>query len=158
MRYKARLVAQDFSQRSEIEFDETYASMMDAITLRFLISLAAKERLDMRLMDVVTAYLYGSLDCDIYIKISERFKISGVKYLNYRNMYSVNLQRSLYRLKQSDRIWYNRLSEYLLKMRYSNNSIYPCIFIKNLILSLLSLLCTYMIRISLERLKKFRRL
>ena len=27
-------------------------------------------------------------------------------------------------------MWYNRLSEYLLKMRYSNDSICPCIFIK----------------------------
>ena len=38
---------------------------MDAITFRFLISLVTKENLDMRLMDVVTAYLYGSLDNDI---------------------------------------------------------------------------------------------
>ena len=38
---------------------------MDAITFRFLISLVAKENLDMQLMDVVIAYLYGSLDNDI---------------------------------------------------------------------------------------------
>ena len=40
---------------------------MDAITFRFLISLAVLEGLDMRLVDVITAYLYGSLDNDIYI-------------------------------------------------------------------------------------------
>ena len=28
-------------------------------------------------------------------------------------------------------MWYNRLSEYLLKERYANNPICPCIFIKN---------------------------
>jgi hypothetical protein len=44
---------------------------MDAITFRFLINLVITENLDMRLMDVVTAYLYGSLDNDIYIKIPE---------------------------------------------------------------------------------------
>ena len=65
---------------------------MDAITFRFLISLAAKERLDMHLMDVVTAYLYGSLDCSVYMKVLEGFKISGVKDLNSHNMYSVKLQ------------------------------------------------------------------
>ena len=32
--------------------------------------------------------------------------------------------------KQSGRMWYNRLSEYLLKERYVNNPICPCIFIK----------------------------
>ena len=72
IRYKARLVAQGFSQRPGIDYEETYALAMDAITFRFLISLVAKENLDMRLMDVVTAYLYGSLDNDIYMKIPEK--------------------------------------------------------------------------------------
>jgi hypothetical protein len=48
---------------------------MDTITFRFLISLAVFKRLEMRLMDVVTAYLYGSLDSDIYMKIPEGFKM-----------------------------------------------------------------------------------
>ena len=45
-------------------------------------------------------------------------------------MCSIKLQRSLYGLKQSGRMWYNRLSEYLLKEGYANNPICPCIFIK----------------------------
>ena len=45
-------------------------------------------------------------------------------------MFSIKLQRSLYELKQSGRMWYNRLSEYLLKERYVNNPICPCVFIK----------------------------
>ena len=44
-------------------------------------------------------------------------------------MYSIKLQRSLYGLKQSGRMWYNRLSDYLLKEGYVNNSICPCVFI-----------------------------
>ena len=43
---------------------------MDAITFRYLISLVVSEKLDMRLMDVITAYLYGELDTDIYIRKS----------------------------------------------------------------------------------------
>ena len=45
-------------------------------------------------------------------------------------MYSIRLQRSLYGLKQSGRIWYNRLSEYLSKEGYTNDEIFPCVFIK----------------------------
>jgi len=33
-------------------------------------------------------------------------------------------------LKQFGRMWYNRLNEYLLKKRFENNEICPCIFIK----------------------------
>ena len=45
-------------------------------------------------------------------------------------MCSIKLQQSLYGLMQSGRMWYNRLSEYLLKEGYANNPICPCIFIK----------------------------
>ena len=45
-------------------------------------------------------------------------------------MHSIRLQKSLYGLKQSGRMWYNRLSEYLIKKGYINDVICPCIFIK----------------------------
>ena len=84
----------------------------------------------MRLMDVTTAYLYGSIDSDIHMKISEGFKLPEAVSTKHRSMFSIKLQRSLYGLKQSGRMWYNRLSEYLLKERYVNNPICPCVFIK----------------------------
>ena len=98
------------------------------ITFRFLISLVIFEKLEMRLMDIVTAYLYGSLDSYIYMKIPEGFKMSDTCIP--RNLFSIKLQRSLYGLKQSGRMWYQRLSEYLIKERYKNDPICPCVFIK----------------------------
>ena len=68
MRYKVRLVAQGFSQRPGIDFDQTYSPVMDGITFHYIISLAANMNLNMQLMDFVTAYLYGSLDAHIYMK------------------------------------------------------------------------------------------
>ena len=67
VRYKARLVPQGFSQRPEIDYEKTYSSVMDIITFRYLVSLVVSEKLNMQLMDVVTAYLYGDLDTEIYI-------------------------------------------------------------------------------------------
>ena len=130
IRYKARLVAQGFSQIPGIDYEETYSPVMDAITFRFLISLAVSEELDMRLMDVITAYLYGSIDSDIHMKIPEGFKLPEAVSTKPRSMLSIKLQRSLYGLKQSGRMWYNRLDEYLLKEGYVNNPICPCVFIK----------------------------
>ena len=114
------MVAQGFSQRPGIDYEETYSLVMDATTFRYLISLAMKESPDLRLMDVVTIYLYGSLDSDIYMKLPEGFKLSGA---SSREQYSIKLNKSLYGLKQSGRIWYNRLSEYLIKEGYKNDSI-----------------------------------
>ena len=87
------------------------------------------KNLKMRLMDVVTPYLYGSLDHNIFMKISEAFKVVEV-YKDSRETCSIKLQNSLYGLKQSRRMWYYRLSEYLLKKGYKNDPICPCIFIK----------------------------
>ena len=98
------------------------------ITFRFLISLGLFEKLEIRLMDIVTAYLYGSLDSDIYMKIPEGFKMPDV--CTPRNLLSIKLQRPLYGLKQFDLMWYQRLSEYLIKERYKNDPICPCVFIK----------------------------
>ena len=130
MRYKARLVAQGFSQRPGIDYEETYSPVMDGITFRFLISLTVSKGLDMRLMDVITTYLYGSIDNDIYIKILKGFTLPEMVNAKPCSMSLIKLQRSLYGLKQSGRMWYNRLSEYLLKEGYANNPICPCIFIK----------------------------
>ena len=76
MRYKARLVAEGFLQRPGIDNEETYSPMMDPITFHFLISLAVSKGLDMCLMDVIIAYLYGSIDNDIYIYIYNSLKDS----------------------------------------------------------------------------------
>ena len=103
---------------------------MDTITFRFLISLVGKKNLDLQLMDAVTTYLYGSLDNNIYMKILEGYKMPKTYNPISRSMYSFKLQRSLYGLKQFGRMWYNCLSEYLLKEGFENNPICPCVFIK----------------------------
>jgi len=129
-RYKARLVAQEFSQRPGIDFNETYSPVVDATTFRYLIILIAHEGLNLHMMDVVTAYLYGSLDSDIYMKIPEGFSLPDANSSGSREDYSIKLNKSLYGLKQFGRMWYNRLSEYLLKEEYKNDSVCPCIFLK----------------------------
>jgi hypothetical protein len=75
LRYKARLVAQGFSQRPGIDYEETYSPVMDVITFRYLVSLVVSEKLDMQLMDVVTAYLYGDLDSEIYMKVPDGLQL-----------------------------------------------------------------------------------
>ena len=94
-------MAQGFSQRPRIDYEETYSLVMDAITFRYLISLAILEGLDMRLMDVVITYLYGSLDANVYMKIPKGLTLPKAMNSKPWSMYSIKLQRSLYELKQS---------------------------------------------------------
>jgi hypothetical protein len=57
VRYKARLIAQGFTQRPDIDYDEIYSPVMSGIMFRYLISMVAGLNLKMQMMDVVV-YIY----------------------------------------------------------------------------------------------------
>jgi hypothetical protein len=59
VRYKAKVVEeQGFTQRPDIDFNETYSLVMSGTTFCYLLSLAVQNRLSMQLMDAMTTYLY----------------------------------------------------------------------------------------------------
>ena len=68
-------------------------------------------------MDFVIAYLYSLLDNDIYMNLHKGLNLLEAYKSGSQEQYSIKLNKSLYRLKQSRRMWYNHLSEYLLKER-----------------------------------------
>ncbi|KAM1233224.1 hypothetical protein ACFX2J_002952 [Malus domestica] len=84
----------------------------------------------MQLMDVVISYLYGDLDTKIYVKVPKGLPLTGSNNSRPRNTFSIRLRRSLYGLKQSWRMCYNHLSEYLTSQGYANNELCPIVFIK----------------------------
>jgi hypothetical protein len=110
-----------------IDYDETYAPVMDATTYRYLIALAEQYGLETRGMDVVTAYLYGELDHEIYMDAPPGHQEDKQKAL-VRPV--VRLQKALYGLKQSGRVWFEKLSTFLKKNGFRNNELGTCIFIK----------------------------
>ena len=81
-------------------------------------------------MDDVTTYSYGSFENEnhIYMKIPEGFYL--LNKTNSKEGYSIKLNMLFYWLKQSGRVWDNRLIEYLLKEGYRNYPICSCIYMK----------------------------
>ena len=75
--YRSRLVAKGFSQVEGIDFDELFSPVVCYETVRLLLAIAALENLDIQSVNVKTAYLYGDLDEEIYIKQPEDFKLPG---------------------------------------------------------------------------------
>ena len=67
LRYKVKLVAQGFTQRPSIDYDQTYSPVMDSVSFRYLLALSIQLSLKVYLLDVVTAYLHGNLDTTLYL-------------------------------------------------------------------------------------------
>lgn len=72
-RYKARLVARGFSQKSGIDYNETYAPVANILSIRLLFAHAAVENLKMSQFDIKTAFLYGDLEEEVYMEQPEGF-------------------------------------------------------------------------------------
>lgn len=77
-----------------INYEETYSSVMDAITFRYLINLSISKNLDMHLIDMATMYLYRIINTDIYMKVLYMKVLEGTKHLKAKphNMYSIKLK------------------------------------------------------------------
>ena len=112
--YKARFVAQGFSQIPRVDFDETFAPVTRHQTLQMLLALANWHDWHVHQMDVKSAFLNGELDTEIFMKIPP-----GAKGQNEEVWL---LHKALYGLKQASREWYHRLKGQLegLGFRRSN--------------------------------------
>ena len=121
-RYKARLVAQGFSQKYGLDYDETFSPVVRFESLRTLISLAVQNGMKLHQMDVTTAFLNGELEDEVYMRQPEGFVSKGQEDLVCK------LKRSIYGLKQSPRCWNFALDSHLKKMGFEQAKGDPCLY------------------------------
>lgn len=105
-RYKARWVVKGYLQQYGIDYDQTFAAVIKPMAFRILFALAAMYDLDLEQMDVITAFLNGIIQERIYVHMPPGFTIPGMV---------CKLKKALYGLKQSPRLWYEKLSGFLLE-------------------------------------------
>ncbi|QRW11617.1 Reverse transcriptase [Ceratobasidium sp. AG-Ba] len=74
IRYKARLVAQGFSQQPGIDFGQTFAPVVRLDSIRILASLANQNDWDIRQLDVHSAYLHAKVEEELYMKQIPHFE------------------------------------------------------------------------------------
>lgn len=125
VRYRARLVAKGFLQKPDIDYHETFSPVLRYSTLRLLFSIAAKLSLDIRHLDVTTAFLNGYLKETVYMYKPISYEASS------ENNQVLKLKRAIYGLKQSSRAWYQRINDYLISLGYEKSKYEPCLFIKS---------------------------
>jgi len=119
-RFKARLVARGFEQRAGLDFFETYSPVARYDSIRTLIAIAAQRKLKIKQFDITTAFLYGTLEEDIYIKAPQGLTIQDNQALK--------LVKGLYGLKQSPRVWSNEFKSKIAAIGFAPTRSDGCVF------------------------------
>jgi hypothetical protein len=71
LRYKARWVVKGYEQQQGIDYADTFASVVKPMSYKALFAIAASLDLEIEQMDVKTAFLYGTLDEEIFVEQPE---------------------------------------------------------------------------------------
>lgn len=124
-------MAGGYRQRKGIDFKETYAPVAKFVSLRILLTILAVHDWECEQGDIVTAFLHGELDDQIYMRppdgiyprLGEEFiETNGHSAPIDKHVSSSvlvwKLKKSLYGLRQSPRCFYTKLDNVLKEQGY----------------------------------------
>ena len=120
--YKARLCARGFQQEYGLSYNDTYAPMSRLTSIRTLMFLCAQYGFEAHQMDVTSAYLNADLDHVIYMEKPAGFDQDKTKVWQ--------LQKSLYGLKQSAKLWNDTIHQYFTKCGFRRSNADLCLYQK----------------------------
>ncbi|GJR50299.1 putative ribonuclease H-like domain-containing protein [Tanacetum coccineum] len=124
VRNKARLVAQGYTQEEGIDYDKVFALVARIEAIMLFLAFASFIGFIVYQMDVKSAFLYGTIDEEVYVSQPPGF----VDPDHPTKVYKV--VKALYGLHQAPRAWYATLSTFLEKHGYKRGTIDKTLFIK----------------------------
>ncbi|GJZ82592.1 putative ribonuclease H-like domain-containing protein [Tanacetum coccineum] len=124
VRNKARLVAQGYKQEEGIDYDEVFAPVARIEAIRLFLAYASFMNFLVYQMDVKSAFLYGTIEEEVYVSQPPGFVDPEFPEKVYK------VEKALYGLHQAPRAWYETLSTYLLDNGFYRGQIDKTLFIK----------------------------
>ena len=125
--YKARLVAQGWNQVHGRDCSVTYAPVCRLQSIRMVLAIATELNLEVRQLDVKTAFLYADNEEEVYVKTAPGFETTnknGVQLV-------MKLEKSLYGLAQSPQNWWKTIDPKLIEIGYVPLNPDSCVYIYN---------------------------
>lgn len=124
IKYKARLVAQGFTQRFGVDYLDVFAPVTRHETLLALLAVAGKNNMSLQHFDVRTAYLHGKVEEEIFMRQPPGYAVAGKEELVCR------LIKSIYGLKQAARCWHRALHAVLVKLGFRQCQADSCLYVR----------------------------
>nr|GFB89536.1 putative ribonuclease H-like domain-containing protein [Tanacetum cinerariifolium] len=125
IRNKAKLVAQVHSQEEGIDYDEVFAPVARIEAIRLFLAYASFIGFTEYQMDVKSAFLYVTIDEEVYVMQPLGFQDPAYPAKVYK------AEKAMYGLRQAPKAWYGTLSKYLLKNGFQRGTIDQTLFIKS---------------------------
>ncbi|KAK4411591.1 Retrovirus-related Pol polyprotein from transposon RE2 [Sesamum angolense] len=119
-RYKARLVAKGYNQVEGIDYTESFSPVAKAVTVTYILAIAAGYAWPIQQLDINNAFLHGYLDEDLYMDPPEGY--------NVEPGFVCKLERSLYGLKQASRQWNLEFTHKLEQYGFVQSANDHCLF------------------------------
>nr|GEV59862.1 putative ribonuclease H-like domain-containing protein [Tanacetum cinerariifolium] len=124
IRNKARLVAQGHTQEEGIDYEEVFALVARIKAILLFLAYASFMGFMVYQMDVKSAFLYGTIEEEVYVCQPPGFKDPDYPDKVYK------VVKALYGLHQAPRAWYATLANYLLENDFQRGKINLTLFIK----------------------------
>jgi hypothetical protein len=122
-RNKSRLVAQGFSQKEGIDYEDTFVPVARLEAIRILLAFSVAKGFKLHQMDVKSAFLNVVLEEEVYVRQPPRFEIEKCPHRVYK------LRKVLYGLKHAPRAWYGRLRGFLFKRGFEMGKVDQTLFL-----------------------------
>ncbi len=110
---KARLVARGFQDLNSYLEVETYSPVVSGCVMCWVLSIANRFGLHLCQLDVRTAFLYGELREPVYLQVPDGLDVDPSKF-------ALRLKKALYGLKPASRLWYEKITLFLLNLGFKN--------------------------------------
>ena len=108
-------VAQGFSQKEGIDYEETFSPVARYTSIRTILALASNMKWKLHQMDVKMEFLNGLIEEEVYIEQPQGFETNDQK------TYVCRLRKALYALKKAPRAWYGRINGFIMSLGFTKS-------------------------------------
>ncbi len=123
LRYKTRWVIREFEQVERLNYTKTFVSMIKSMSYKTMYVIVVVNDWEIEQMNVKTTFLYDKILEDVYVVQLTSFE---------QNVNQIcKLNKALYDLKQSSRVWFETLAKFLFFLSYVSLNVEFNVFMRD---------------------------